>query len=130
MFKKSILLLALLLVGCAQPADKTVEAINKISLPATTAQTASQANPAELQALHSANQEIIIRLTAEIKEEKTQDVRTADILDPHSDVHPAFQALTQLEEINQLNDAYLKQRNKNGLALIEEALKPLQNTTT
>ncbi|WP_202305360.1 hypothetical protein [Dryocola clanedunensis] len=128
MFKKTTLLLALALVGCAKPADDMVNAVNKITLPAVTATTDSQANPAELQGMHSANQQTIVRLTAEIKQqESVQQADTDDILNPHSEIHSSFKALTHLEEMHQLNDLYLKDKNKTGLAMIENALKPLKD---
>lgn len=126
MFKKSILLLALLLAGCANHADKTVNAVNQITLPAVTATTDSQANPAELQGMHASNQTIIGRLTAEIKEDQNvKEAHTDDILNPHSEIHAAFKALTQLEQMNQLNELYLKDKNTSGLGMIATALKPL-----
>ncbi|MEL4013173.1 hypothetical protein [Dryocola clanedunensis] len=127
MSKKSILLLALLLAGCANHVDKTVNAVNQITLPAVTATTDSQANPAELQGMHASNQKIIGRLTAEIKEgQNVNEARTDDILNPHSEIHAAFKALTQLEQMNLLNDLYLKDKNTSGLGMIATALKPLE----
>lgn len=126
MLKKLTLLLACLLAGCANHTDETIATLNKIALPALTTSAADLTAPAELQSLHADNHALIVSLTSAIKQQKTNDARTADVLDPNSEVHAAFKALTRLEEMNQLNELYLKEHNGTGLAAIGRALQPLK----
>ncbi|WBM70307.1 hypothetical protein OH773_19540 [Buttiauxella sp. WJP83] len=126
MFKKSILLFTLILAGCANPGDDKVEALNTLDFQASpkTAATAN-GNPVELESLHNINQQAIASLTSEIKAAHVNGLRSDDVLANRDGIDNVFQALTRLEEFNELNNIYLKDQNKNGLVQIGKALKPL-----
>ncbi|HKN05658.1 MAG TPA: hypothetical protein VJY31_17205 [Buttiauxella sp.] len=131
MLKKSILVLAFVLVGCAQPQDEKVEALNTIDLYATpsTSDTAKN-NPVELESLHKTNQQVIASLTAEIKAARVDDLKSDEVFNNRSGIENVFQALTRLEEFGELNNIYLKDQNKNGLMQIGKVLKPLTEKTS
>ena len=131
MLKKSILVLAFVLVGCAQPQDEKVEALNTIDLYATpsTSDTAKN-NPVELESLHKTNQQAIASLTAEIKAARVDDLKSDEVFNNRSGIENVFQALTRLEEFGELNNIYLKDQNKNGLMQIGKVLKPLTEKTS
>ena len=126
MFKKSILLFTLILAGCANPGDDKVEALNTLDFQASPKTSATaNGNPVELESLHNINQQAIASLTSEIKAAHVNGLRSDDVLANRDGIDNVFQALTRLEEFNELNNIYLKDQNKNGLVQIGNALKPL-----
>ena len=126
MLKKSILVLAFVLAGCAQPQDEKVEALNSIDFDATPSTSAmAKNNPVELESLHKTNQQAIASLTAEIKAARVDDLKSDEVFNTRSGIENVFQALTRLEEFGELNNIYLKDQNKNGLMQIGKVLKPL-----
>ncbi|WMY74017.1 hypothetical protein RHD99_21715 [Buttiauxella selenatireducens] len=126
MFKKSILLFTLILAGCANPGDDKVEALNTLDFQASPkTSTVANGNPVELESLHNINQKAIASLTSEIKAAHVNGLRSDDVLANRDGIDNVFQALTRLEEFNELNNIYLKDQNKNGLVQIGNALKPL-----
>lgn len=126
MFKKSILLFTLILAGCANPGDDKVEALNTLDFQASPKTSATaNGNPVELESLHNINQQAIASLTSEIKAAHVNGLRSDDVLANRDGIDNVFQALTRLEEFNELNNIYLKDQNKNGLVQIGKALKPL-----
>lgn len=126
MLKKSILVLAFVLAGCAQPQDEKVEALNTIDFYATPSTSATaKNNPVELESLHKTNQQAIASLTAEIKAARVDDLKSDEVFNTRSGIENVFQALTRLEEFGELNNIYLKDQNKNGLMQIGKVLKPL-----
>lgn len=130
MFKKCILILTVVLVGCANPEDETIEALNTINFQPVTTSPAESQNPVELKSLHNTNKQTIANLTANIKSARVDNLRSVDVFDNRYGINTVFQALTKLEEINELNDIYLHDENKNGLMQISSLLKPISETTS
>jgi len=129
--KKSILIFAFILAGCAQQGDEKVEALNTIEFHATPSSTApANSNPVELESLHKTNKQAIASLTAEIKAEHVNGLKSDDVFDNRYGIDNVFQALTRLEEFGELNNIYLKDQNKNGLVQIGKALTPLTEKTS
>lgn len=130
MLKNCVLLLAFVIVGCAEPADKTVEALNTINFQPVTSAPSESKNPEELKNLHTMNKNTIANLTAGIKSARVDDLRSVDVFDNRYGIDNVFQALTKLEEINELNDIYLHDENKSGLIQISKILKPVTDTAS
>ncbi|WP_147365229.1 hypothetical protein [Buttiauxella izardii] len=130
MFKKCILILTVVLVGCANPEDETIKALNTINFQPVTTSPAESQNPVELKSLHNKNKQTIANLTANIKSARVDNLRSVDVFDNRYGINTVFQALTKLEEINELNDIYLHDENKNGLMQISSLLKPISDTTS
>ncbi|RJT23387.1 hypothetical protein D6029_10505 [Buttiauxella izardii] len=129
-FKKCILILTVVLVGCANPEDETIKALNTINFQPVTTSPAESQNPVELKSLHNKNKQTIANLTANIKSARVDNLRSVDVFDNRYGINTVFQALTKLEEINELNDIYLHDENKNGLMQISSLLKPISDTTS
>lgn len=125
MLKKCLLILAFAVTGCANSGGGKVEALNNLNFPSSTSTPAPYGNQAELESLHSANKQTIASLTNEIKATRVKDLKGTEVFDSRSGIDEVFQALTRLEQFNELNDIYYKDQNKSGLAHIGEILKPI-----
>lgn len=123
--KKYILLLTFVIAGCANPGDEKVEALNSLEFQPGVMSTATNSNPEELKSLYTANKKAISSLTTEIKSARVDHLRSADVFDNRDGIDTVFQALTKLEQFDELNNIYLKDKNKEGLARINKALKPI-----
>jgi hypothetical protein len=123
--KKNLLIFTFILVGCANPGDETVEALNTLEFQPGVISPAINSNPKELKSLHVANKKAITSLTTEIKAARVNHLRSVDVFDNRYGIDDVFQALTKLEEFDELNNIYLKDQNKNGLVQINKALKPI-----
>lgn len=123
--KKNLLIFTFILVGCANPGDESVEALNTLEFQPGVISPAINSNPEELKSLHAANKKAITRLTTEIKAARVDHLRSVDVFDNRYGINDVFHALTKLEEFDELNNIYLKDQNKNGLSQINNALKPI-----
>ncbi|OAT15174.1 hypothetical protein [Buttiauxella noackiae] len=130
MLKKFVFIFTFVIAGCANPGDETVEALNTLEFHPDTMSQALNSTPEELQTLHSSNKEVITRLTVEIKAARVDNLRSVDVFDNRYGIDDVFQALTRLEEFNELNNTYLKDQNKDGLVQIGKALKPIKEKTS
>jgi hypothetical protein len=128
--KKFVLIFTFVIVGCANPADETVEALNTLEFQPGTMSPATNSSPDELKSLHSTNQQVIANLTTEIKAARVDHLRSVDVFDNRYGIDNVFQALTRLEEFDELNNIYLKDNNKDGLVQIKKALKPITEKTS
>ncbi|TNV14037.1 hypothetical protein FH968_20840 [Buttiauxella sp. B2] len=125
MLKKYILLFTFVIAGCANPGDETVEALNTLEFQPGVMSTATNSNSEELKSLHTANKKAISSLTKEIKSARVDNLRSVDVFDNRHGIDNVFQALTKLEQFDELNNIYLKDQNKEGLVQINKALKPI-----
>ena len=130
MLKKFVLVFTFVIAGCANPGDETVEALNTLEFHPGTMSPAINSSPEELQTLHTSNKEVITRLTTEIKAARVDNLRSVDVFDNRYGIDDVFQALTRLEQFDELNNTYLKDQNKDGLVLIGKALKPIKEKTS
>ncbi|WP_310606991.1 hypothetical protein [Buttiauxella brennerae] len=131
MLKKFVLIFTVVIVGCANPADETVEALNTLEFqPGTVMSPAANSNPEELKTLHNTNKQVISSLTAKIKAARVDHLRTDDVFDNRYGIDNVFQALTRLEQFDELNNLYLQDNNKDGLVQINKALKPITEKTS
>lgn len=130
MLKKFVLVFTIVIAGCANPGDETVEALNTLEFHPGTMSPAINSTPEELQTLHTSNKEVITRLTTEIKAARVDNLRSVDVFDNRYGIDDVFQALTRLEQFDELNNTYLKDQNKDGLVLIGNALKPIKEKTS
>ncbi|MGB3254336.1 MULTISPECIES: hypothetical protein [Buttiauxella] len=128
--KKFVLVFTFVIAGCANPGDEAVEALNTLEFHPGTMSPAINSTPEELQTLHTSNKEVITRLTTEIKAARVDNLRSVDVFDNRYGIDNVFQALTRLEQFDELNNTYLKDQNKDGLVQIGKALKPIKEKTS
>lgn len=119
----AVLVMAMLTACSSSPPDKLVK-IEALQIPVVPNQKSS-APAQELISLHQQNKHIIDNLTLELKTVYLSDVKTADIFDDHSQVHQVYLSLSRLDQIQLMNNFYLKEQNIIGLQQVNTSLTPL-----
>lgn len=122
---KKVLIATLLLAGCASNDNPVVSEVNAISFPANLEAASNNGDAASLQPLYRDNKRIIDQFSNQIRKASIDPISQAEVLNIRSPARPAFNALTKLEQFAELNEMFLKQQNRDGLAQINTALKPL-----
>lgn len=118
-----------MLTACSSSSSlTTVNEIQKMPVPVVHAQNSTTADNTTVNDCYRENATRLSELQSSIKANMLEDVSTDDILNTHSDAHQVFTALSKLEQISAMNDAYRKEGNVAGLKAINEMLKPLKVT--
>jgi len=119
---------AFAIAGCSSSSSSlnTVNEINGTAVPVVHANNSAAASTeqASVTSFYQANSRQISKLSYSLKSEWLQDVKPAEVLDPSSDVHHVYAALSKLEEMSEMNEIYRKDNNIEGLKAINLALKP------
>lgn len=114
------------LTGCSAPAADKVEQINRLSVPVVMASAITPPTQAShITALYNANHQDIAVLSDTLKKQYLQDVKTKDIFEMDSDLQPVYASLSKLEQLELVNQQYLKDKNEMGLQQIRVVLEPL-----
>lgn len=118
-----------LLAGCSSSSSlKTVNEIQDMPVPVVQPQNTVTANSTAVTNCYKENATRISELQYSLKSNMLQDVKPNEIFDTHSDAHRVYTALSKLEQIAEMNEAYRKEGNVAGLKAINELLKPLKAT--
>ena len=128
--KKRSLLLALfslnLLTACSATHPDKVEQIHHIQVPLVLPGEKPPAIPAShIAALYQENKAQIDNLTIQLKTDYLQHATAKDIFTDASPVQPVYASLTKLEQLEMINQQYLKDKNVTGLQAINLVLQPL-----
>ncbi|HBU6132858.1 hypothetical protein [Enterobacter sp. 168J2] len=115
-----------LLTACSASAPDKVEQIHHMQVPLVLPGEKPPAVPAShIAALYQENKIQIDRLSAQLKSEYLQHATAKDIFTEDSSVQPVYASLTKLEQLELINQQYLKDKNVIGLQKIKLALEPL-----
>ncbi|KLG05368.1 hypothetical protein YA49_19465 [Enterobacter cloacae subsp. cloacae] len=129
MKKRSLLLTLLslsLLTACSASAPDKVEQIHHLQIPLVLPGEKPPEIPASrIAALYQENKVQIDRLTAQLKSDYLQQTTAKDIFTEDSPVQSVFASLTKLEQLEMVNQQYLKDKNVMGLQKINIVLQPL-----
>lgn len=124
MYKAVVIILAATLTACSAEKPETLSHIDRLQIPVVP-QGQSPAQPAELTPLYQQNERIIDNVTAELKTNYLQNVKTQEIFDIHSEAHQVYNALSKLDQMRLINGYYLKERNVDGLRRVNGSLQTL-----
>lgn len=128
--KTRSLLLALfslnLVTACSASHPDKVEQIHHLQVPLVLPGDKPPSIPAShIAALYQENKVQIDRLSAQLKSEYLQHATAKDVFTEDSPVQPVYSSLTKLEQLEMINQQYLKDKNVTGLQKIKLALDPL-----
>lgn len=116
----------LLLAGCSSSSSlNTVNEIQDMAVPVVHSQDTVSAESSEVTHCYKENATRLSKLQYSLKSTMLKDVKPSEIFDTHSDAHQVYTALSKLEQISAMNEAYRKEGNMAGLKAINEMLKPL-----
>ncbi|MEH0887289.1 hypothetical protein [Enterobacter sp. UNJFSC 003] len=127
MKRLSLALLSLIvLTACSTSQPDKVEKINRLHIPLVLpGEKPPAVEPSHIASLYRQNQQQINQLTSSLKEHYLQNATAKDIFTEDSPVQPVYASLTKLEQLDMINQQYLKDKNEAGLQNIHIALKPL-----
>jgi hypothetical protein len=118
---------ALMLTACSSsPSLTTVNEIQEMPVPIVHAQNNPGVDSTAVSDCYKDNAVRLSELRYQLKTYMGDDVKPSEVFDIHSDAHKVFTALSKLEQISAMNDAYRKEGNIAGLKSINEMLKPLK----
>lgn len=116
-----------LLTACSSSSSvKTINEIQAMPVPVVHAQNNAGTSSHEVTNCYKDNAERLIKLQFSLKSDLGDDLQPSEIFDTHSDAHRVFVALSKLEQISAMNEAYHKEGNVAGLKAINEMLKPIK----
>ena len=124
MRKLSLILFAALLSACSSQPPAALTKINAIQIPVVQNGQPS-GNTAAMTAIYQQNKRILDNTSLNLKTDYLADVKTAEIFDEHSEAHLVYVSLSKLDQIQLMNNYYLKEQNASGLQKVIEALRPL-----
>lgn len=84
-----------------------------------------QAQISHIVSLYQENKQQIETLTRSVKSQYLQDTTAKEIFVADSDVQRVYASLTKLEQLDMVNQQYLKDNNVTGLQNIHIILEPL-----
>lgn len=114
------------LTACSAPHQDEVEKINHLQIPLVLpGEKPAEVQTSHVAALYQTNKQHITALTTSLKEHYLQDAKPKDIFTEDSPVQRVYASLTKLEQLNMINQQYLKDNNEIGLRNINIALQPL-----
>ena len=114
------------LTGCSTSTPDKVEQINRLSVPVVMpGAITSPKQTSHITALYNANKQDIAALSDTLKKQYLQDVKTKDIFEMDSEIQPVYASLSKLEQLELVNQQYLKDKNEMGLQQIRVVLEPL-----
>lgn len=116
----------MLLSGCSTNKPSNVDQINTMHIPLVLPGNNTPAPPtSHIASLYNTNKNDIFILTGRLKKQYLQDVKTKEIFEMDSDIQPVFASLSKLEQMEMINQQYLKDQNLEGLQQIHATLKPI-----
>ena len=114
------------LTACSAPHQDEVEKINHLQIPLVLpGEKPAEVQTSHVAALYQTNKQHITALTTSLKEHYLQDATSKDIFTEDSPVQRVYASLTKLEQLDMINQQYLKDNNEMGLRDINIALQPL-----
>lgn len=117
----------ILLAGCSSSSSlDTVNEIQKMPVPVVHHQNNVATDSTAMTNCYKDNSMRLSKLQTSLKTNMLQDVKPEEIFDTHSQAHRVYTALSKLEQISEMNEAYRKENNVAGLKAINEMLKPIK----
>lgn len=114
------------LTACRSAPPDKVEQINHLQVPLILPGEKPPAVPtSHIASLYQENKHQIDSLTRSLKSQYLQNASAKDIFKEDSPVQPVYASLTRLEQLDMINQQYLKDKNEAGLRNINLVLKPL-----
>lgn len=114
------------LTACRSAPPDKVEQINHLQVPLILPGEKPPAVPtSHIASLYQENKHQIDSLTRSLKSQYLRDATAKDIFKEDSAVQPVYASLTRLEQLDMINQQYLKDKNEAGLRNINLVLKPL-----
>lgn len=114
------------LTACRSAPPDKVEQINHLQVPLILPGEEPPAVPtSHIASLYQENKHQIDSLTRSLKSQYLQNASAKDIFKEDSPVQPVYASLTRLEQLDMINQQYLKDKNEAGLRNINLVLKPL-----
>ncbi|MGK3225452.1 hypothetical protein ACCW94_10215 [Enterobacter soli] len=114
------------LTACSAPHQDEVEKINHLQIPLVLpGEKPAEVQTSHVAALYQTNKQHINALTTSLKKQYLQDATSKDIFTEDSPVQRVYASLTKLEQLDMINQQYLKDNNEMGLRDINIALQPL-----
>lgn len=121
----AVLSLSILTACRSSPPDK-VEKINHLQIPLVLpGEKPPQAQISHIASLYQENKQQIDNLTRSVKSQYLQDATAKEIFISDSAVQRVYASLTKLEQLDMVNQQYLKDKNLTGLQNIHLILEPL-----
>ncbi|EMN1409738.1 hypothetical protein ACS6JK_10210 [Enterobacter chuandaensis] len=115
-----------LLTACSASEPDKVEQIHHLQVPLVLPGEKPPAVPAShIAALYQENKIQIDKIATQLKSQYLQHATAKDIFTEDSPVQPVYASLTKLEQLEMINQQYLKDKNVTGLQKIKLALQPL-----
>ena len=114
------------LTACSSPQPDNVEKINHLQITLVLpGEKPPQAQITQNASLYQENKQQIETLTRSVKSQYLQDTTAKEIFVADSDVQCVYASLTKLEQLDMVNQQYLKDNNVTGLQNIHIILEPL-----
>ncbi|HBI6862256.1 TPA: hypothetical protein K8E22_001884 [Enterobacter cloacae] len=114
------------LSGCSSPPPDKVEQINHLQIPLVLpGEKPAATDISHIASLYQDNKQQIDTLTHALKSEYLQNTSAKEIFVSDSAVQRVYASLTKLEQLDMVNQQYLKDKNITGLQNIHIVLKPL-----
>ena len=114
------------LTACSHSQPDKVEQINHLNIPLVLpGENPPVVQTSHITALYQRNKQQIDKLTNNIKLKYLQDATARDIFTEDSPIQPVYASLTKLEQLEMVNEQYLKDKNEAGLSTINVLLQPL-----
>ena len=114
------------LTACRSAPPDKVEQINHLQVPLILpGEKPPAVATSHIASLYQENKHQIDSLTRNLKSQYLQDASAKDIFKEDSPVQRVYASLTKLEQLDMVNQQYLKDKNEAGLRNINLALKPL-----
>lgn len=106
------------LTACSSPQPDNVEKINHLQIPLVLpGEKPPQAQISHIASLYQENKQQIETLTRSVKSQYLQDTTAKEIFVADSDVQRVYASLTKLEQLDMVNQQYLKDNNVTGLKI-------------
>lgn len=114
------------LTACSAPHQDEVEKINHLQIPLILpGEKPAEVQTSHVAALYQTNKQHINALSTSLKNQYLQDTTSKDIFTEDSPVQRVYTSLTKLEQLDMINQQYLKDNNEIGLKNINIILQPL-----
>ncbi|HDR2159849.1 TPA: hypothetical protein QCG56_001796 [Enterobacter cancerogenus] len=123
----SIMIFSLLtLTACSTSQPDKVEQINHLKIPLVLpGEKPAPVQTSHIAALYQTNKQQIDKLTTMVKSDYLQNANAKEIFIPDSPVQRVYASLSKLEQLDMVNQQYLKDKNEAGLQNINIVLQPL-----
>jgi len=114
------------LTACSAAHPDKVEQINHLQIPLVLpGEKPPEVQASHIASLYQSNKQNIRTLTSGLKKYYLQGTSSKDIFIEDSPVQRVYASLTRLEQLDIINQQYLKEKNEAGLQNIHSVLQPL-----